>query len=230
MLAIIGAMDEEVQLFKEHMSDVAIMKKAGMEFFKGNLYGKELVLVRCGIGKVNAAICTQVLVDDYSVDKIIFTGVAGGLDPRIDVGDIVISSDCVQHDFDATAFGYKPGEVPRLDKVEFEADKELMELALNSSKTIEGFPNVFTGRILSGDIFVASKEKALNLGEKFQGLCVEMEGAAVAQGCYLNDVKFVIIRSMSDKADGSAHEDFASFVHTSAQNALKLVKAMLDSM
>lgn len=230
MLAIIGAMDEEVQLFKEHMRDVKIHKKAGMEFFEGDLYDKELVLVKCGIGKVNAAICTQVLVDDFNVDKVIFTGVAGGLDPRIEVGDIVISSDCIQHDFDATAFGYRLGEIPRLDKVEFEADKELMELALNSSKTITAFPKVYTGRILSGDIFVASKEKALELGEKFQGLCVEMEGAAVAQGCYLNGVKFVIIRSMSDKADGTAHEDFSTFVHTSAENALKLVKAMLEKM
>lgn len=230
MLAIIGAMDEEVQLFKEHMTDVIIAKNAGMEFLKGNLYGKELVLVRCGIGKVNAALCTQILVDQFDVDKLIFTGVAGGLDSRIDVGDIVISTDCVQHDFDATAFGYKPGEIPRLGKVEFEADDELVKLALNSSKKIEGFPKVFTGRILSGDIFVASKEKALELGERFNGLCVEMEGAAVAQGCFLNGVKFVIVRSMSDKADGTAHEDFASFVHTSAENALKLVKVMLASM
>lgn len=228
MLGIIGAMDEEVQLFKENMKDVKIHRKAGMEFFEGILYGKELVLVKCGIGKVNASICTQVLVDDFAVDKVIFTGVAGGLDPRIEVGDIVISLDCIQHDFDATAFGYKLGEIPRLNKVEFEADKELMELALNSSKTIAKFPRVFTGRILSGDVFVASKEKALELGEKFQGLCVEMEGAAVAHVCYLNEIKFVIIRSMSDKADGTAHEDFSAFVHTAAENALKLVKAMLE--
>lgn len=230
MLAIIGAMEEEVQLFKEQMTNVEIVKKAGMEFYLGSLYGKDLVLVRCGIGKVNAAICTQVLVDDFSVEKVIFTGVAGGLSPKIDVGDVVISTDCVQHDFDATAFGYRAGEIPRLDKVEFEADKDLIALAVTASEKIEGFPKVYTGRILSGDIFVADKEKAVTLGQKFDGLCVEMEGAAVAQGCYLNEVKFVIIRSMSDKADGSAHEDFGAFVHTSAENALKLVKSMLDHM
>ncbi|SET23694.1 5'-methylthioadenosine/adenosylhomocysteine nucleosidase [Anaerobranca gottschalkii] len=230
MLGIIGAMDEEVQLFKEQMENIEIVSKAGMEFYKGILFGKELVLVRCGIGKVNAAICTQILVDHFSVDKIIFTGVAGGLHPEIEVGDIVISTDCVQHDFDATAFGYKLGEIPRLNKVEFAADQGLIQLAEESAKSIPDFPKVFKGRILSGDVFVADKEKALMLGEKLGGYCVEMEGAAVAQACYLNDIKFVIIRSMSDKADGSAHHDFATFVEYSANNALKLVKAMLERL
>ncbi len=230
MLAIIGAMEEEVKLFKDNMEGVAVREKGGMEFYHGKLHGKELVLVRCGIGKVNAAMCTQILVDEFDVDKIIFTGVAGGLAHNIEVGDIVISTDCVQHDFDATAFGYRAGEIPRLDMVEFQASKGLVDLAVDSAKGIQGFPNVFTGRILSGDIFVADKGKALELGDKFSGLCVEMEGAAVAQVCYLNKIDFVIIRSMSDKADGSAHEDFATFVNTSAENALKLVGAMLKEI
>lgn len=230
ILAIIGAMEEEVKLFKDNMHDIQIIKKAGMDFHKGKLYGKELVLVRCGIGKVNAALCSQILVDEFKVNKVIFTGVAGGLAPQVEVGDVVISTDCVQHDFDATAFGYKLGEIPRLDKVEFIASKDLIDLAVESAEGIEGFPDVFTGRVLSGDIFVADKSKALQLGESFNGLCVEMEGAAVAQACYLNDVDFVIIRSMSDKADGSAHNDFQTFVNTAAENALKLVGAMITRM
>lgn len=230
MLAIIGAMEEEVKLFKDNMAALKVTKKAGMEFYKGKLYDKEIVLVRCGIGKVNAAICSQILFDDFSAKKVIFTGVAGGLAQYVNVGDIVISTDCVQHDFDATAFGYKPGEVPRLDKIEFTSAKQLIDLAVKSAEGIEDFPSVYTGRILSGDIFVADKGKALELGEKFNGLCVEMEGAAVAQACYLNDVDFVVIRSMSDKADGSAHEDFATFVNKAAENALKLVGAMLRNI
>jgi len=223
-------MEEEVKLFKENMKDIVITKKAGMDFYKGVLHGKELVLVRCGIGKVNAAVCSQILVDVFGVNKVIFTGVAGGLVPQVDVGDVVISTDCVQHDFDATTFGYKLGEIPRLNKMEFEASRDLIDLAVKSAESLKGFPEVFTGRVLSGDVFVADKSKALQLGQTFNGLCVEMEGAAVAQVRYLNEVEFVIIRSMSDKADGSAHEDFETFVNTAAENALKLVGAMLQKM
>lgn len=180
--------------------------------------------------KVNAAVCTQILVDDFDVDKIIFTGVAGAVDPKLEVLDVVVSIDCVQHDIDVHAFGYEQGTVPRLNKKEFVADEELVKLALKSGEKIEGFPQIKAGRILSGDEFIADKERALYLAKEFNGHCVEMEGAAVAQACYLNDIPFVIIRAMSDKADGTAEHDFPKFTQKAANNSLALVKEMIVRM
>ena len=124
MLGIIGAMEEEVEKLKEQMTEVRVQAKASMEFYRGKLKGREVVVVRSGIGKVNAAICTQILADDYQVDGIINTGIAGSLRAEINIGDIVISTDAVQHDMDAVAFGYKPGQIPRMDTWSFPADQK----------------------------------------------------------------------------------------------------------
>ena len=121
MLGIIGAMDEEVAKLKEHMTDVAVTTKASMDFYHGKLNGKEVVIVRSGIGKVNAAICTQILVDDYKVSAVINTGIAGSLRSEINIGDIVLSTDALEHDMEATAFGYPVGQIPRMDTLAFEA-------------------------------------------------------------------------------------------------------------
>ena len=129
MLGIIGAMDEEVAKIKEQMEDVQVMEKAGMEFFEGVLSGKKVVVVRSGIGKVNAALCTQILVDTYEVDAVINTGIAGSLNADINIGDIVLSTDTVEHDMDAVAFGYPLGQIPRMDTFSFETDSALRALA-----------------------------------------------------------------------------------------------------
>ncbi|WP_353893018.1 5'-methylthioadenosine/adenosylhomocysteine nucleosidase [Proteinivorax hydrogeniformans] len=230
MLAVMGAMEEEIALFREAMDDVKKNQKAGLTFYQGKIDGKKIILVHCGIGKVNAAICTQILIDDYGVDNIIFTGVAGALAASLDVLDVVVSTDCIQHDLNVHAFGYEPGTVPRLNKKEFAADDALVQLALESGKNIEGFPQIIQGRILSGDEFIADKDRALNLADEFNGHCVEMEGAAVAQACYLNNIPFVIIRAMSDKADGTADVDFPKFVQKAANNSLALVREMLKNL
>ncbi|HHV71694.1 MAG TPA: 5'-methylthioadenosine/adenosylhomocysteine nucleosidase [Clostridia bacterium] len=221
-----GAMDEEIALLKQEIEVERIEKKAGMEFFLGSWEGKEVVLVQSGIGKVNAAICAQILIDNFKTDKIIFTGVAGALDPSLNIGDIVVSQDAGQHDFDVTELGYEIGEIPRLNCRFFQADGELVKLASEVASELENI-QVKTGRILSGDQFIASKDKASQLREKLGGHCTEMEGAAVAQVCSLNGVPFIVIRAISDRADGGAPDDFSSFLAQAAENSLLLIKGIL---
>lgn len=188
IIGIIGAMEEEVNILKEKMSIDAVEKKASMEFFKGKLNDKEVVIVRSGISKVNAAVCTQILIDDFNVDCVINTGIAGSLQNKIDIGDIVISSDAMQHDVDATGFGYDPGVIPRMETSVFKADERLIELA---KKVCEAeIPDIaaHVGRVVTGDQFISDREVKNKIESNFHGYCTEMEGAAIAQAAYLNNV------------------------------------------
>lgn len=230
MLGIIGAMDEEVIQIKELLSNTEIINKAGMEFYKGNLSGKDVVIVRSGIGKVNAAICTQILVDLFKVSAIINTGIAGSLHPEINIGDIVLSSDALQHDVDAVSFGYEVGVIPRMETSIFKADKNLIELADKCCHNVCAGINTFIGRVVSGDQFISSKEKKEWLSDTFQGYCTEMEGAAIAHAAYLNHVPFLIIRAISDKADDSAHMDYPEFEAMAIQNSVKLIKEIIINL
>lgn len=229
-LGIIGAMDEEIEILKMDMDILDTVKMAEMNFYIGNLYDKEIVLVKCGIGKVNAAVCSQILISSLSVTHVINTGVAGAIHNDLEVGDIVISSDVLEHDFDATNFGYKLGEIPRLDTYIFKAENDLINMAYKSSNKENIKYKTMIGRILSGDVFVASPEKKDFLWNEFSGYCTEMEGAAIGHTCYLNQIPFVIIRAMSDKADGSAHINFAEFVKEAAQNSTDIVKNILKKI
>lgn len=224
MLGIIGAMDEEVNELKECMKDVEVYSKASMDFYKGILEGKEVVVVRSGIGKVNAAVCTQILIDKYNVDKIVNTGIAGALNEDINIGDIVLSTDALSHDMDATAFGYEPGQVPRMEVLAFEADKELIEKAKKSCEKACPSIGVFLGRVVSGDQFIADREVKNRIKSQFAGYCTEMEGAAVAQTAYLNNVPFIIIRAISDKADDSAGMDYPTFEKMAISNLVGIMK------
>lgn len=226
---IIGAMDDEIGLMQNRLEDPEIKVIGGMEFFQGQWQDKQVVLVRSGICKVNAALCTQTLITQFDVDAVIFTGVAGALDPSLDVGDIVISSDAIQHDVDATAFGYAPGQIPGLE-LAFSADENLVSKARRAAANALGDNKVIVGRVLSGDIFLADPDKARELEHKFQGACVEMEGAATAQTCHRYGIPFVIIRSISDRADGSANIDFKQFVKQSAFNAMSIVENILEEI
>ena len=227
MLGIIGAMEEEVEKLKEQMTEVRVQAKASMEFYRGKLKGREVVVVRSGIGKVNAAICTQILADDYQVDGIINTGIAGSLRAEINIGDIVISTDAVQHDMDAVAFGYKPVQIPRMDTWSFPADQKLIEVAEAGCRKALPELGVFTGRVASGDEFVAKRERKDQITEGFQACCCEMEGAAIAQAAYLNHIPFVILRAISDKADDSAHMDYPTFEAQAIRNSVKLILEMV---
>jgi adenosylhomocysteine nucleosidase len=228
-LALIGAMEEEIEYFHGEMENSKNTVHAGILFREGTFYGKEVVVCRSGVGKVNAAVCTQVLIDRFGVDAVIFTGVAGALDPELEIGDIVISAECVQHDVDVTALGFAKGVIPYQDTSVFPANPELAELAFDIGKRLSG-GRAKRGRVLSGDQFIASRDTVSALHRDLQGTCAEMEGAAVAHVCAMNGIPYVVIRSMSDKADGSAHINFPEFTRTAAEKSYRIVKEMVQAL
>ena len=230
MLGIIGAMDQEVSILKEKMEVKKIDKRASMEFYVGILNGKEVVIVKCGVGKVNAAVCTQILADKFDVEAVINTGVAGGLYKDIEIGDIVISKDAVQHDVDATVFGYKVGEIPRMDTSYFEADKDLIELAKKTCEEVNPDINCYVGRVVSGDQFISDNDKKHYLINEFDGYCAEMEGAAMAQAAHLNQIPFIVLRAISDKADQEAAGSYEEFEKAAIKHIVRLVLGILDRM
>ena len=226
-IGIIGAMDLEVEHLKSEMQISRIVDKAGMEFYTGTLKGVDVVIVRSGIGKVNAGLCAQILADVFQVTHIINTGVAGSLNAKLDIGDILISRDALYHDVDVRIFGYQLGEVPQMGCREFKADKAMIEAAVSSCKEVNPDIHVEVGRILSGDQFISDKAKKETLIADFQGDCTEMEGAAIAHSAYLNKIRFVIIRAISDKADDSAEMDYPTFEREAAKHSAKLVEHMI---
>lgn len=229
-IGIIGAMELEVETLKEKMKINNIVKKASMDFHEGSLNDVEVVIVRSGIGKVNAGICVQILADLFHVTHIINTGVAGSLNPSIDIGDIVISTDAMYHDVDATVFGYQPGEIPQLGQREFIAEPSLIALAKVACKDVNPDIHAFSGRVVSGDQFISDKAVKERLVNVFEGFCAEMEGAAIAQASTLNHIPFVIIRAISDKADESAEMDYPSFERKAAADCAKLVAHMITNI
>lgn len=229
MIGIIGAMQEEIDLLLANLQDAVEMNRSGIRYHIGTLHGRKVAICKSGVGKVNAAIYTQVMIDRFEVNKIIFTGVAGALDPELNIGDIVISSGAQQHDMDVTALGFPPGVIPYEETSEWPADAELVQLAKEAGeKAAPG--RVKIGKVLSGDQFVADREKVRQLRETFGGACTEMEGAAVAQACALNGIPYVVIRSMSDKADGSASVNFAEFTIEASNRSYAIVDEMLKAL
>lgn len=226
MLGIIGAMDEEVAKIKEEMTDVTVTTVAGMDFYQGKLGGRDAVVVRSGIGKVNAGMCTQILADRFAISAVINTGIAGSLRNEINIGDIVLSTDTVQHDMDASGFGYKVGQIPRVDTYSFPADETLRKLALECNKAVNPEIQAFTGRVVSGDQFISDKAKKQWLIENFDGSCTEMEGAAIAQAAYLNGIPYLVIRAISDKADDSAGMDYQVFEEQAIRHSVNLLLEM----
>lgn len=227
MIGIIGAMEEEVAVLKQEMNIEEVCEYASMQFYKGTLCGKQVVIVRSGIGKVNAGICAQILADKFAVDVLINTGIAGSLDAAIDIGDMVISTDLVEHDMDATIFGDPLGQVPRMDTFSFPADAELIKKAVAANEEANPDIKTFTGRIVSGDQFVSSSEVKEKLVKNFQAKCTEMEGAAIAHVAYLNKISCVIIRAISDKADNSATMDYPTFEKRAIEHSVRLVRNLL---
>lgn len=229
-IGIIGAMEVEVDTLKKDMKVKRTVQKAGMEFFEGVLAGTEAVVVRSGIGKVNAAVCTQILIDDFGVNAVINTGVAGSLKPQINIGDLVVSTDLVHHDMDAVNFGYPLGQIPQMDVFSFTADESLRTLAKKCCEEVNPDIQVFEGRIVSGDQFVADRTTKEKIAENFDGFCTEMEGAAIAQAAYLNRVPFVVLRAISDKSDDSATMDYPTFERKAAEHSVRLVEKLLDTL
>ena len=228
MIGIIGAMEVEVKKLREAMQIEKTENVAGMVFYSGRINGTEVVLVRSGVGKVNAAICTQILCDLFPVSCILNSGIAGSLNADINIGVIVISDDALQHDMDARYFGYDPGVIPQQEVSVFRADKELADLAEKVCKEVNPDIAVFRGRVLSGDQFIADKEKKEWLAVTFAGLCTEMEGAAIAHAAYKNGVPFLIVRAISDKADDSATEDYTTFEAKAIEHMVRLTLGLIE--
>lgn len=224
-LGIIGAMSMEVETLVSSMENAAPRTIAGSLFYEGTLEGLPCVVVQCGVGKVNAALCAQILCTAYGVTHLVNTGIAGSLCADLDIADLLVSRDAMYHDFDCVHFGYPYGKVPGMDTVTFPADETLMAYAFQAAETVNpGHTKI--GRVASGDQFVADKEKKAFIIEKTQALCTEMEGAAIAQTACRNGVPFVILRAISDKADDSAEMDYPSFETLSAHRCAQVTKLL----
>ncbi|WP_418222993.1 5'-methylthioadenosine/adenosylhomocysteine nucleosidase [Clostridium isatidis] len=226
---IISAMTEELELLLKEMNIEEKITKANMTFYKGTLGDKNIIAVVCGIGKVNAAICSQILISEYKVSSIINVGVAGGIGKDIYPGDVVIGTDLVEHDMDTSAFGDPVGQIPRLDTFSFKCDENLVKAALNAANEIKEI-NSFTGRIVSGDQFIANIDKIKWLSETFDAISCEMEGASIAHVCYLNNIPCVVIRSISDNANNGAHMDYEKFMPIAIRNSTTILKNMLKTL
>lgn len=228
-IGIIGAMQEEIKLLLEHMGDVQAARHAGLSYHRGTLHGRNVVVTQSGVGKVNAAVCTQALIDKFGAEAVLFTGVAGAVNPELIIGDIVISTSSLQHDVDVTALGFPRGTIPYQEVSEYPSDEGLVKLAQEAGDAL--FPGrCHAGKVLSGDQFIADRDVVRRLYEEMGGACTEMEGAAVAQVCHMNGVPHVIIRSMSDKADGSAHVNFAEFTVEAADRSFAIVSEMVKGL
>ena len=224
-LGIIGAMTVEVETLKANIENLQTTQKAGMTFYEGTLETLPVVVVVCGVGKVNAALCVQVLCDCFAVTHIVNTGVAGSLCAELDIGDFVISKDAMYHDFDSTALNYPIGQVPGLPVHRFQADAQLTELAYSAAEQVyQGHARL--GTVASGDQFVSDKTKKQQIIASTGGLCTEMEGAAIAHAAWKNSVPFVVIRAISDKADDSAEMDYPTFEAIAAKRCAAVTQQM----
>lgn len=221
-IGIIGAMDIEVEELINSMKDIKKETISSIDFYEGKLQRKNVVLAKCGVGKVHAAICTQTMILKYSPDAIINTGVAGSLSPDLDIADIVISDGVVQHDFDVSPFGKPVGLISGIDLIKIPCSDKLVKKLVKAAEILED-TNIAVGTVASGDQFISSKGKKDYIVNNFNALCTEMEGASIGHVCYINDVDFCIVRAMSDKADGTANMDFDSFVKIAVKKSIKLI-------
>lgn len=224
-LGIIGAMAVEIATLKENMENLTVTGRAGMDFCEGTLQGLPVVVVQCGVGKVNAAMCTQILCDCFAITHVVNTGVAGSLSPQLDIGDLVVSRDVMHHDMDCNYVGYPIGQVPGLDVLAFPADETLVQAAFSAAESCNP-GHTKCGRVASGDQFVAGKALKERILADTQALCTEMEGAAIAHTAYRNGVPFVVIRAISDKADDSAHMDYPTFEAIAAKRCAEVTMTM----
>lgn len=228
MIGIIAAMQEEMNAIKNIMQNCEIIKILGLEFYKGNIQNKECILVKCGVGKVNAARTTQILIDKFDIEYIINIGSAGSVNDNVNYGDIVIGQYVVQHDFDITAFGHEKGYISSNLGIKLESDNSLIS---NCEKAIEKIDNsnfkIVVGTIATGDIFCTSVKMKEKIRQKFEADCVEMEGAAIAQVCVLDEKPFIIIRSISDSPNGNNEVDFNEYLEMASNRCAGFIEELM---
>lgn len=230
-IGIIGAMDVEVELLRREMAgegDVTTEDVAGMQFACGTLAGTPVVVVKCGVGMVNAAICANTLTQHFGAAAVINTGIAGSLDASIDIGNVVVATDAVNHIMDVRNLGYDEGQTPGFDVIAFPADERLQQAVIAAAQRTG--VTAHCGRVASGDHFVCSDEEKARITGAFGASCCEMEGAAIAQACWLACVPFAIVRAISDKADGSSSMDYPTFEAQAADHCAKLIQETLKEL
>ncbi len=229
-IAIVGAMDVEIQGLLPKIQGQTVQEIGTQKFFKGKIEGQDVVVTQSGVGKVNAAVTTTLLIERFGANKLIFTGIAGALSPELSPTDVVISTSLVQHDVDLTVFGSPLGLIDGLDDRYFQSDLELQNQALKSARSLFGNEKVFHGIIATGDQFIANKKIVNNIYREFNAIAIEMEGAAIAQVANKFNKPFVVIRTISDKADGSAHLDYPQLKKKTADNSVAITLKMLKLM
>ena len=227
-IGIIFAMKEELD---ELLKVIRLEKEYqifDLAFYECIYRGTTCILVESGIGKVNAAVASSILADSFKVRAIINTGIAGSLDADIDIGDIVLATDALEHDMDVTGLGYERGVVPDQDISIYKADDKLRKAAKEVCEKVNPDIKVFEGRVISGDQFISRKDVKDDLVNTFSGMCTEMEGAAIAHTAWLYNIPYLIIRSISDKADDSADMDYPSFQKKAIEHSVKLVAGLMS--
>ncbi|MGI6754993.1 MAG: 5'-methylthioadenosine/adenosylhomocysteine nucleosidase [Atopobiaceae bacterium] len=227
-IGIIGAMQVEVDHLVSQLNNASLERCARMEFHAGHLGDADVVVVRSGVGKVDAAVCAEILIERFGCTHVVNTGIAGSLNNQLNIGDVLVSSDVCHHDVDATNFGYAPGQVPGLPAATFDADPRLRAAALRAAAEVAPEIVAMEGRVASGDQFVRDADTKVRIVKLFSADCCEMEGASIAQTCWLNETPFVVVRAISDKADGSAHEDYPTFEAAAARHCSQIVERMVE--
>ncbi len=218
---IIGALDAEIKLIKDKMSVESETKVYGSTFYKGRVYNQDVVLVCCSVGTINATICAQTVIREFGADVVVNVGIAGAMDKKLHILDVVISDEVVFHDADLeTLVKYYPF------KDSFKADEKLISLCKTACDELK--VTSYIGKVASGDLFVSSKEDKQRIESQFAPYCVEMEGAAIGHTAYVNDKPFVVIRSMSDNADDDAGETYDNWLDTAANNSANIILKMLQ--
>ena len=228
-IGIIGAMEEEITGLRENFDVISAKNIVGLDFYMGKLENSSnsLVFVRCGTGKVNAAICAQILIDLYAVDSIVSIGVASGVANELAIGDVVLADTCVYHDFDTVALGDEPGEISRMTTSLFNADEELIRIIKEKCDELEY--NALIGKVASGDQFVTGEETKNKIWSLFKPLCIDMEATAIAHTCYLNKIPFVVLRAISEIVAQESPMDLEKVYADCAVKILNIVKATLET-
>lgn len=228
MIGIIGAMDIEIQGLKDLITNPRTERISGLDFISGQIHGKDAVIVKCGCGKVNAALCTEAMIIKYRPDVVINTGVAGGLDKRLNIADIAVADAVVQHDYDTTPLGEPLGFLSQIDTVEIPCAKAVCDMLAVAARKLDNTA-VVTGTIASGDQFLNSMEKKEKIVSAFSAVAGEMEGGAIGHVCYANKVNFGVLRAISDNADGSSHMDFGKFTKIAAEKTIAILSEFINS-
>ena len=228
-IGIIGAMDIEVQALKEMMDNPQVEKISSVEFYSGKIMNIDTVVAVAGVGKVNAAVCAQTMILKYAPDYIINTGVAGGLSPELEIGDIAVADKVCEHDMDTSPVGDELGFITGINKVYMECDKDIVKLMYDAANAVDDIKAI-SGTVASGDQFIASDAQRNFIKENFNAIAAEMEGASIGHVCTMNGVKFGVLRAISDGANSDSVVDFPTFTKMAVKNTVEIIKNLFEKL